>query len=208
MPGQNGLELIQWIRQQNLDIECILLTCHADFQYAREAVALGCQDYLLIPASYEAIGSTVLKVVRRCQEKNDLHKLMEYGRTWLHNQQSSVASPDGCAKSPRQMVEDCVSYIMKNLQNENLSVQDIAAHFYLTPIYLNRIFKKEKNISISQFIIREKMALAAELLSVPNASAATVANHVGYPNYSYFSATFKKYYGCTPAQYQSSLKNF
>jgi AraC-like DNA-binding protein len=91
---------------------------------------------------------------------------------------------------------------MENLGNEELSVNEIAAHFYLSPIYLNRIFKKEKSITIGQFIIREKMNLAAQLLRTSNHSAVAVAEQVGYPNYSYFSATFKKYFGCTPSQYK------
>ena len=99
-------------------------------------------------------------------------------------------------------MEECAAYILERLQREDLSVSEIAAHFYLNPIYLNRIFKKEKNITISQFIIREKMELAAKLLKLPDSSASMVANQVGYPNYPYFSTLFKKYYHCTPTQYK------
>lgn len=42
MPGENGIELIHWIRETNFDIDCILLTCHADFMYAKEALTLDC----------------------------------------------------------------------------------------------------------------------------------------------------------------------
>ncbi|MCI8389493.1 MAG: AraC family transcriptional regulator [Roseburia sp.] len=205
MPGQNGLELIRWIRKSQLDIECILLTCHADFSYARDAVALGCQDYLLIPASYEDIGAVVQKVVSRCLEKDEHRQLMEYGKNWLHDQQAIVSAPAESMRSPKESVEECVSYLMQYLTREELSVQEIAAHCCLSPIYLNRIFKKEKGISISQYIIREKMALAARLLEHPASQASVVANQVGYPNYSYFSATFKKYYGCTPSQYREQF---
>ena len=42
MPGENGLALILWIKEMNYDIDSILLTCHADFSYAREAISLNC----------------------------------------------------------------------------------------------------------------------------------------------------------------------
>lgn len=207
MPGQNGLELIRWIRENQFPTESILLTCHADFEYAREAVVLGCQNYLLIPASYEDVGNTVARVVHRILEKQDKEKLQEYGRSWLQSQEAAASSNTQPAKSPKEVVEECCAYILHHLSDEHLSVNDLAAHYYLNPIYLNRIFKKEKNIAISQYIIREKMSLASQLLKNSSLNAVAVAKQVGYPNYSYFSSSFKKYYGCTPAQYRDASDN-
>jgi YesN/AraC family two-component response regulator len=201
MPIENGISLIRWIREFNYDIDCILLTCHADFYYAKEAITLNCHDYILLPASYETIGETVLKVVHRRKERLTNSRLQAYGKTWLNEKEKKVRN-ENTQKTPHEIIEECVSYIMENLGNEELSVNEIAAHFYLSPIYLNRIFKKEKSITIGQFIIREKMNLAAQLLRTSNHSAVAVAEQVGYPNYSYFSATFKKYFGCTPSQYK------
>ena len=59
MPGENGLGLLRWVREQEKEIECIFLTCHAKFAYAQEAISLGCQDYILIPARYEDIGEKI-----------------------------------------------------------------------------------------------------------------------------------------------------
>lgn len=81
---------------------------------------------------------------------------------------------------------------MKNISDEALNVADIAAHFYLNAIYLNRIFKREKGMNISQWIIRERMLLAAELLKNPSNTAIAVAIRVGYSNYPYFSSRIQK----------------
>ncbi len=204
MPGEYGITLIRWIRENNYDIDCILLTCHAEFAYAKEAITLNCQDYLLLPASYETIGQTVKNVVQRREIRLQNTRLQEYGKSWLKSREDRVHIDETLSKSPKEVVEECTAYILQNLNNETLSVNELAAHFYLNPIYLNRIFKKEKNISISQFIIQEKMSLAASLLKNPASSAVAVANQVGYPNYSYFSTIFKKYYGCTPSQYREA----
>ena len=40
MPGDNGIELLRWVRNENLPIECIFLTCHPKFSYAQEAITL------------------------------------------------------------------------------------------------------------------------------------------------------------------------
>lgn len=80
----------------------------------------------------------------------------------------------------------------------DLSVNEAAAYCHLSPIYLNRIF--------SQYIIRERMILAAKLLEEDVLNANVVAVKVGYPSYPHFSFTFKKYYGCSPKQYKENAK--
>ena len=59
MPVENGLELIRWVRNQKCDIECILLTSHADFDYAKQGIELGVMDYVIQPASNASIVASV-----------------------------------------------------------------------------------------------------------------------------------------------------
>ncbi len=59
MPGSNGIELMEWVKEQSLTVETIFLTCHADFKYAQRAVHLGSFDYLLKPVDYAELTQTV-----------------------------------------------------------------------------------------------------------------------------------------------------
>lgn len=90
MPGENGLALIRWIRESGYDIDCILLTCHADFNYAREAITLNCRDYLLLPAKYEEIGECVLNICRRREERLQAKQLELYGQHWLKDKDETI----------------------------------------------------------------------------------------------------------------------
>ena len=204
MPGDNGIALLSWVREKQMEIECIYLTCHANFEYAREAVKLGCQDYILIPAKYDDIGAAVLKVVTRIRRQQEDTRLKKYGENWLADKKKEVTEKRGEKKSHREIVADSVNYIMKNLEHEDMSVNAVAAHCYLSPIYLNRIFKKEKGMSISQYIIRERMELAKKLLKDDKLTANMVAEKVGYPSYPHFSSIFKKYCGCSPSNYKET----
>ena len=76
MPDENGLSLIRWIQEKQYDIECILLTCHADFAYAQEGISLGCQDYITLPARYEDIAASVQKVCLRHQKHQEEHRFI------------------------------------------------------------------------------------------------------------------------------------
>lgn len=206
MPGENGISLLRWARENKKEIECIFLTCHATFEYAREAIELGCQDYLLIPAKYEKIGATVLKVVKRIRQQQEEKRYQEYGKIVFQEKMEQATENCGQKKDARRLVQDMVSYIMKNLSNEELSVNEIADKFYLHPVYINRIFKKEKETSISQFIIGERMKMAADILKTGKIGANAAAEQVGYKSYSNFNITFKKYYGCTPSQFLEKNK--
>lgn len=86
MPGENGLALLRWVRENKKDIECVFLTCHASFAYAREAICLGCQDYILIPAKYEEIGEVIQRVVQRLTKTREAARYQEYGKYMLQEQ--------------------------------------------------------------------------------------------------------------------------
>ena len=73
---------------------------------------------------------------------------------------------------------------------------------FLNKDYLNRVFKKAHGISSSQYLIQERMRLAARLLKEPKANVNQVAEKVGYQNYPYFASSFKRCYGCSPMQYK------
>lgn len=201
MPGENGILLLRWVHENNREIKCIILTCHASFTYAQEAIGLGCQDYLLLPVKYDDIGKAVAKVANLIRQEQEEKRLREYGKAALRQTVESAAEQTECHKSPQQIVREVQQYMMEQLQDDGLTVVSIASHFYLHPVYLNRIFKKETGIPISRYLVDQRMCLAAELLKDGKISANAIAERVGYKSYSNFYNTFKKYYGYTPRQY-------
>ncbi len=208
MPEENGLSLIRWIQENHYDIDCILLTCHADFAYAQEGITLGCQDYITLPARYEDIAASVKKVCLRHQQHQEELRLQNYGKNWLASQAETLSGHEDADshRSPAEISESCVQYILAHIGESELGVNDVASSVFLNPIYLNRIFKKEKGTSISQWIIKERMELASTLLLTTDRPAVEIAYQVGYNNYPYFSTVFKKYFGMTPSAYVKKNK--
>lgn len=80
MPVENGLDLFRWVRKQGMDTECIFLTAHADFFYAKEAVRLGGFDYILQPARYEDIQAAVLRAVHKVETRHEMQEYSSYGK--------------------------------------------------------------------------------------------------------------------------------
>ncbi|MDO5423336.1 MAG: response regulator [Eubacteriales bacterium] len=198
MPGENGLALLRWVRENKKEIECVFLTCHASFAYAQEAISLGCQDYILIPAKYEKIGEAIAKVAERIRRQREEARYQEYGKYML---KEKLRQEEKEKVEPEKVAEEVSAVIMKNLANVELSVDRLAEQFHFHPVYLNRIFKKEKGVSVSQFIINERMKMAALMLESGQYGASEVAEKVGYSHYTNFYNMFKKYHGCSPASY-------
>ena len=201
MPGENGIQLMHWVREHAYDIECIFLTCHANFSYAQEAVKLNCLDYILMPARTEEIEAVITKVATNIRQKQANRQLEQYGARWIENQKQEAYEIQGTKKSNEDVIKDCLQYIHNHLEDPELSVNQLADQCHMNAIYLNRLFRKEKETSIGQYIIQERMHLAARLLLDPALTAHTVAEKVGYLNYPYFSTAFKKFYGCSPQKY-------
>ena len=69
MPGETGLDLLQWIRSYSPETIGVFLTCHADFAYAKEAVRMGAFDYLLKPAAIADIEAVLSKALQEWEKR-------------------------------------------------------------------------------------------------------------------------------------------
>lgn len=47
MPRMGGLELIKKVQSARIPCEFVVLSCHNEFEYAKEAIKLGVFDYIL-----------------------------------------------------------------------------------------------------------------------------------------------------------------
>lgn len=102
-------------------------------------------------------------------------------------------------------VTDIIAYIHHNIDSQ-LSIGDIAAHFYLSTSYLCRLFKKNTGTTINSYIISRRIELAQKLLS-GGYSVNEVYSMCGFNDYSNFFKAFTKKVGISPKKYsQNSLR--
>ena len=62
MPGESGLELLEWVRRQNIDLEAMFLTSYAEFEYAKKAIELKSLEYYLKPVDEEALSLSLIHI--------------------------------------------------------------------------------------------------------------------------------------------------
>ena len=63
MPDESGLELVAYANAHSPGTACIILSCHDEFDYARQAVKLDCLDYVLKPVRYETLTEILQKAM-------------------------------------------------------------------------------------------------------------------------------------------------
>lgn len=85
MNGISGLEMIRELYMGNFEGKYIILSGYAEFQYAREAMALGSIDYLLKPVTSE-----------------NLRRILEKAEDMLKNEATKI---DVCALTDQQLFE-------------------------------------------------------------------------------------------------------
>lgn len=87
MPEMSGLELIEQIGARWKKIVCVLLTGHADFAYARQAIENHVAEYLLKPISDEEIVEKISHIAEQIRQNNEekeaYHRAMQTMREHL-----------------------------------------------------------------------------------------------------------------------------
>ncbi|KUP22548.1 response regulator transcription factor [Paenibacillus sp. DMB5] len=67
MPGMDGLKLIETIRSIDSNVKFIVLSGYEDFQYVKEGIRFGIENYLLKPVDVNELTATVTTVIRKLE---------------------------------------------------------------------------------------------------------------------------------------------
>lgn len=95
----------------------------------------------------------------------------------------------------------CIYFIYQNLYND-ISLEDICEHINFNSSYVSRVFKKEVGITISEYILKEKIEEAKRLLLSTNYSILEVSVLLHFNDQSYFTKIFKRFTGMTPKKFR------
>jgi len=99
------------------------------------------------------------------------------------------------------LTRSIIQYIQSNYDKE-ISYEDLSEEFYMNPVYMNRIFKKNTGTSLHAFIINYRINMAMELLRSSNISVREIAFATGFTDVPHFGKTFKKMTGVSPSRYR------
>lgn len=102
-------------------------------------------------------------------------------------------------KNPR--INKCKDFIFSHL-HDRITLEDLAAEADCNPNYLSQLFKECEGISISDYILQEKINRAKNLLIYSDYSYIEIATYLGFSSQSHLGTQFKKHTGYTLRQYR------
>ncbi|QJD84202.1 response regulator transcription factor [Cohnella herbarum] len=100
-----------------------------------------------------------------------------------------------------EYIRKCLSYVDERYA-QDLSLDEIAAHFHFNSSYFSSLFKQRTGISLSMYITKKRMVEAKRILLETEDSISDIAHHVGYKDASYFIRIFKRDCGVSPYKFR------
>ena len=179
-----------------------LLCTHAPFvlNFSEERAAFFCELFEKILDEYKS----------RRPHRKELIRIL-FGELVIHFLRQVSASksdaPADTQKNTSMLVHRICAYIKYNFNTEDLSVNSLAKHFYLSPNYLGTLFKKETGVSCTTYIKDHRLQFGRSLILSTSLSVSDVADKCGFASSAYFTKEFRKRYGVSPFQLRQDLKN-
>ena len=98
-------------------------------------------------------------------------------------------------------VLQCIDYIEHHL-HEQLKVEVLADAVALNPSYLSTLFKKETGVSLSEYIMRERIETSKNMLLYSGFTSAYISEVLAFSSQSHFIRSFRRFEGMTPREFQ------
>ncbi|MNZ76517.1 HTH-type transcriptional regulator YesS [compost metagenome] len=110
---------------------------------------------------------------------------------------------DDVSNQQQSVIRDIQVFIASNLST--VSLQSIADHVALHPVYVSKLFKQVKGASLSEYILSIKMEHAVAWLRNTSDKVYEISDKLGYSNSQYFIKVFRDQYGMTPQDYRDKI---
>jgi len=183
MPEVCGLKMISIMQSRLFYPKIIILTGYSDFEYAQKAINHGVVAYLLKPIDE-------LELIKHVEK---VHQLLSDEVLIKEINEKEILEVFGIAKVKienadhlklESVIDKMKAYIASN-QNEKIRLKDLAHKFNYDPCYLGKLFKNATGLSFNDYMEKEKMGRAAELLK-KGYKVSFVSESLGYVNPEYF----------------------
>lgn len=193
MPVMNGIELIGKVSQEMPNIKFIVVSGYTEFKYAKEAMNYGAIGYCNKPFDDDELIDILIRA----------DKELKRAGTEAPDQNDCTQSPSYIAVK-NVTFRSILNYIDENFLNGYISVKEISDKFHLSENYISQLFKKEMNISFTDYTTKKRMEYACMLLKNTDAPISEIAQQSGYYDYFHFAKVFKKKTGYTPTDYRNN----
>ena len=114
---------------------------------------------------------------------------------------TATEKPDFRGGLPIRQLRKVEDYLHERLAEE-ISVHTLARMVDLSPFHFCRVFKQATGMYPLQFVTRERISRAQQLIRETSRSLIEIGLQVGYSNPSHFAQVFRRTLGVTPTEFR------
>jgi len=188
MPVMDGISLIAGVRSYNLRTEFVITSGYADFEFARQGIALDVADYLIKPVTRE----DVLRVLDHVERR------LSGGKSKAQGSRLRSQYPEAHPTVLKSLD------ILESAYAGKLNQRDLAAELGVSPEYFSYLFSKNIGMTFSEFLRRLRVEKAKEMYASGECPKQEVPYAVGFSDAKYFAQVFRSVTGESPAEYLKS----
>ena len=190
MDGTDLCEKVKRNPSTNL-IPVLILTSQWDDDTIRRCTESGADRYLVKPVPVDLLRSTVQQVIsmrEAIRNKYTTDVPYDYADIRMNSADDNFL--------PRT-----VETIKAHISDPDFGVEELSREIGMSRVHLNRKLKETISVSPGTFIKSIRLKQAAYLLVNNKVNISEVAFKVGFSTHSYFSSTFKDYFGLPPKEF-------
>lgn len=116
---------------------------------------------------------------------------------------TAPSDPGGPVDTDQLTVATMRRYLGDNLARPVL-VRDVAAQVHLSERHAGRLFRATTGQSVHAYLVRARLAAAAQLLAEAELPLKEIARRCGFTDVRHFITTFRKHHGLTPTEFRRS----
>lgn len=99
-----------------------------------------------------------------------------------------------------ELLDQVLAFIEEHL-SERITLAEVAHHFFISESTITQTFRKKMDVSFYRCVTQRRL-IAAKALIEKGIALESVAEQVGFSDYSSFLRAFKQEYGISPRQYR------
>lgn len=201
MPEMSGLDMIAAIKQE-LDCEFIIISGYDEFDYARTALKLGVNGYLVKPVDPRELAALLEEVIKKVEEKQKVKSALKSLKYLQEKMPLLKMFEEGAGTSYDRYLDSAMTYMNTNCDRE-MTVKDVADALGISDSYLGKLVKQKTGLTFVELLTIIRISRAIGLMKQEEAfKIYEIAAAVGYRDSRHFSEVFKKYVGISPSEYR------
>lgn len=152
----------------------------------------------------------LLRILEECRDRREHYEscaVALFTELMILLRRSEGVQSIETSKHPLHTLVNNVAAYLREHYRETLTLEETAAHFFISPSYLSRVFHRLTGFHFREYILHIRMREAEKRLAESQERIQEISAAIGFEHLSHFNKTFKKATGLTPLQYRKQAKS-